>query len=231
MVSEDAKEVHIKMCIDRLTKLTGNYPQIKEIESSIIVAFEMIKESYQKSGKLLLCGNGGSASDCEHIVGELMKGFLLKRKLSETAALLLKKCGADTNMLNNLEEALPAVSLVAHTSFISAWCNDNDADYMFAQQVYALGNAGDILWAISTSGNSVNVINAAITARAKGIKVIGMTGRKGGKLQEYADAMIRVPSDETARIQELHIPIYHEICAMLENYFFGSDETDEVENI
>lgn len=203
-----------------LEVLLKNYPQLEIIEDNIRQAFHTIQESYEKRGKLLLCGNGGSASDCEHIVGELLKEYQLRRKISEKMDRALRKYGADEKMVSNIVGSLPAIALTSHISFITAYCNDNHADYLFAQQLYALGNSGDVLWAISTSGNSVNVINAAIVAKAKNIKIIGLTGQSGGKLKEFADVLINVPSDNTARIQELHIPIYHTLCEMLENYFF-----------
>ena len=149
-----------------------------------------------------------------------MKEYRLRRYIPEEKTEALKRYGADEWMLKNIVGALPAIALTSHSSFITAYCNDNHADYIFAQQLYALGNPQDILWAISTSGNSVNVLKAAIVAKAKGMQIIGMTGKSGGKLKDYADALICVPADDTARIQEMHIPVYHTICGMLESYFF-----------
>lgn len=213
------------MAETQVMQLLLNYPQLEVIEKNIIQAYEMMCRCYEGKNKVLLCGNGGSAADCEHIVGELMKVFWVKRRLPETEEEKLRKCGADSAMLENIVEALPAISLTSHVSFLTAFCNDNSAEEMFAQQLYVLGNPGDVLWAISTSGNSANVINAAIVARAKGIKVIGMTGASGGKLAEYSDVLMNVPSEITARIQEMHVPIYHTICAMLEGHFFATEES------
>ena len=213
------------MAETQVMQLLLNYPQLEVIEKNIIQAYEMMCRCYEGKNKLLLCGNGGSAADCEHIVGELMKVFWVKRRLPEREEEKLRKCGADSAMLENIVEALPAISLTSHVSFLTAFCNDNSAEEMFAQQLYVLGNPGDVLWAISTSGNSANVINAAIVARAKGIKVIGMTGASGGKLAEYSDVLMNVPSEITARIQEMHVPIYHTICAMLEGHFFAREES------
>ncbi len=213
------------MAETQVMQLLLNYPQLEVIEKNIIQAYEMMCRCYEGKNKVLLCGNGGSAADCEHIVGELMKVFWVKRRLPEREEEKLRKCGADSAMLENIVEALPAISLTSHVSFLTAFCNDNSAEEMFAQQLYVLGNPGDVLWAISTSGNSANVINAAIVARAKGIKVIGMTGASGGKLAEYSDVLMNVPSEITARIQEMHVPIYHTICAMLEGHFFAREES------
>lgn len=214
----------MRMRADEMERLLRNYPQMEAIEENIWQAFYILCECFEKQGKLLLCGNGGSASDCEHIVGELMKEYQIKRKIPNDINRALREYGADEKMLENIVGALPAMSLTSHISFITAYCNDNDADYIFAQQLYALGNSKDVLWAISTSGNSINIIKAAIVAKAKGIKVIGMTGRSGGALKEYTDVLINVPSDCTARVQEMHIPVYHAICGMLEDCFFGELE-------
>ncbi len=205
-----------------MEQLLSNYPQLEIIEKNIVRAYELICQCYENKNKVLLCGNGGSAADCEHIVGELMKGFLVKRRLPKEDEDRFRMYGADETMISNIVEALPAVSLTSHISFLMAFCNDNSAEDMFAQQLYVLGNPGDMLWAISTSGNSANVIKAAIVAKAKGIKIIGMTGGGGGKLAEYSDVLLDVPSDITARIQEMHIPIYHTLCAMLESHFFAA---------
>lgn len=211
----------MRMTKTEIVQLLLNYPQLEVVEKNIIQAYELIRLCYQDKSKLLLCGNGGSAADCEHIAGELMKEFLVKRRLPEREKDRLRMYGADQTMIENLVEALPAISLTSHISFLTAFCNDNSAEDVFAQQLYVLGNPGDVLWAISSSGNSANVIRAAIVAKVKGIKIIGMTGISGGKLAEYSDVLINVPSDVTARIQEMHVPIYHTICAMLESYFFA----------
>lgn len=207
-----------------MEQLLSNYPQLTIIKSNIMQAYELIRSCYENKKMILLCGNGGSAADCEHIVGELMKEFVVKRKLPKREEEQLRMYGADEEMVSNIVEALPAISLTSHISFLTAFCNDNSAEDMFAQQLYVLGKPGDVLWAISTSGNSMNVIKAAIVAKAKGIKIIGMTGASGGKLAQYSDVLISVPSEITARIQEMHVPIYHTICSMLEAHFFAEKE-------
>lgn len=207
--------------MDKLDGLIKNYSKLRESKNSILAAYERIRDSYENGGKLLLCGNGGSAADCEHIAGELLKEFQLKRPLPEEFKKMLRASGADEVLIKNIVGALPAISLTSHISYLTAYCNDNEAEYMFAQQLYALGKKGDVLLAISTSGNSANIISAAIVAKAKEIPVVALTGKSGGLLREYADVLINVPEEETARIQELHLPIYHVLCGLLEEYFFG----------
>ena len=178
---------------------------------------------YERKRKLLVCGNGGSAADAEHIVGEMMKGFCLPRQLSDTdKAQLASVAGDDAILLGTkLQYGLAALSLVSHSALITAAANDQDGQLIFAQQVWGLGQAGDILLAISTSGTSHNVLLAAKTARAKNMLVIGLTGATGGKLAGLCDITIGVPSDNVARIQEMHLPIYHHICASVEAHFFA----------
>lgn len=211
----------------KIEELLKNYPQLKEIQDNIWEAYCVMRDCYVNHGKLLLCGNGGSASDCEHIVGELLKEYQVKRMISAEMQKSLKKYGADQNMIDNIVDALPAMTLTSYTSFITAYCNDNNSDYLFAQQMYVLGNPGDVLWAISTSGNSANVINAGIVAKARGLKIVGMTGHDGGRLKAYADVLLNVPSDRTARIQEMHVPVYHTICGMLEENFFNKEHLNK----
>ena len=192
-----------------------NYPQLNPIETSITTATDIIVSSYRNSGKVLLCGNGGSAADCEHIVGELMKEFLLKRPIPRSQAALYPD-----GFAQNLQGALPAIALTGHSSLSTAYANDANPEFVFAQQVYGLGNAGDVLIGISTSGNAKNVLNALITAKAKGMCTIGMTGSDGGELAKICGCAIKAPSNDTYRIQEYHLPIYHAICAMVESEFF-----------
>ena len=196
--------------------------EVKQIK--IDSAIERLIACYDNGGKLMICGNGGSAADCEHIVGELMKGFCLPRSLSSTDHnQLVTTCGEDAVFLGTkLQYGLPALSLVSHSSLITAIANDLDPDIIFAQQIWGLGKAGDTLFAISTSGNSRNVILAAKVARAKRIAVIGLTGRGGGLLAPHCDILIDVPSDDVARIQEMHLPIYHKICQSIEAHYFSS---------
>ena len=177
---------------------------------------------YEDGGKLLVGGNGGSAADSEHIVGELMKGFCKKRKISTDLAEKLENINEDLGLELGkcLQGALKAIAITGHTGLTTAFANDVDPNMIFAQQVYGYGDNKDILLCISTSGNSKNLIYAAITAKAKGMKVITLTGKDGGKLKEYSDISIIVPENETFKIQELHLPIYHALCLELEEFFF-----------
>ena len=194
----------------------------KNHTTKIAAALKLLVASYDAGGSLLVCGNGGSAADCEHIVGELMKGFCLPRSLSERDRdRLTAICGDDAARLcEKLQYGLPALSLVSHSSLITAIANDLDGDLIFAQQIWAMGKANDVLLAISTSGNSENILLAAKTARAKNMAVIGLTGAGGGKLAPLCDVLIDVPSNDVATIQEMHLPIYHEICRQLESHYF-----------
>lgn len=207
---------HIETLIDR-------YPKLIVCKEDIIKAFELILDTYSNERKLLVCGNGGSASDSEHIVGELMKEFKLKRKVYADQAEAMKAIDPDmgTTLAENLQGALPAICLTGHSSLTTAFMNDANADLVFAQQVNGYGKANDVFLGISTSGNSKNVCYAAITAKSKGLKVIGLTGAKESKLSTLADCCIRVPETETYKIQELHLPVYHCLCLMLEDHFFG----------
>ena len=192
-------------------------------DAQVAQAIAALITCYERDGKLLVCGNGGSAADAEHIVGEMMKGFCLPRCLSDTdKAQLASVAGDDAKLLGTkLQYGLAALSLVSHSALITATANDQDGQLIFAQQVWGLGQAGDILLAISTSGNSQNILLAAKTARAKNMLVIGLTGETGGKLAELCDIAITVPSDNVAQIQEMHLPIYHHICASVEAHFFA----------
>ena len=194
----------------------------KNHTAKITAALKLLIASYDAGGSLLVCGNGGSAADCEHIVGELMKGFCLPRSLSaHDRNRLTAICGDDAARLcEKLQYGLPALSLVSHSSLITAIANDLDGDLIFAQQIWAMGKANDVLLAISTSGNSENILLAAKTARAKNMAVIGLTGAGGGKLAPLCDVLIDVPSNDVASVQEMHLPIYHEICRQLESHYF-----------
>ncbi|MDF2684973.1 MAG: hypothetical protein K0S55_154, partial [Clostridia bacterium] len=186
-------------------------------------AFLILKQCYEKGGKLLICGNGGSAADSEHIVGELMKGFLLKRELPQKIKdKFQKEFPSEFNTFtDNLQGALPAISLNSQIALSSAFINDVKHDMVYAQQVYGYGKKDDVLLALSTSGNSLNVVNAVKTALVCELKVIGMTGITGGILNNLCDVVIKAPSDMTYKIQEYHLPIYHALCAMLEEEIFG----------
>lgn len=195
-------------------ELISRYPVLRVCENEIYSSYKIIKECYASGGKVLACGNGGSAADADHIVGELMKGFLLSRKINE------KALNGDDEILAHLQGALPAVSLDAHSALLTAFANDLDFDYAYAQQVYGLGNSGDVLVALSTSGNSASVVNAVRAAGAKGVKSIGITGSKDSLMSEKCDICIQLPDTETFKIQELTLPVYHCLCAMLEVDFF-----------
>jgi len=199
-----------------------NYPQLSGCTDDILSAYELLKNTYRNGGLIMTCGNGGSASDAEHIVGELMKSFKQKRTVTDEQRIALKDAFPDEGayFADHLQRAIPAISLVSQTSFSSAFINDVTPDLVFAQQVFGYGRAGDVLWAFSTSGNSKNVLNACKVARTFGVGTIGMTGAHGGKLLEICDVTIRVPACETFRIQEYQMPVYHAICAMLEAEFF-----------
>lgn len=202
--------------------LLTRYPQLQSVSVDMMAAFELMKNSFLDGGKLLIAGNGGSAADAEHIVGELMKAFTLPRKLDQQSqkALIDVDGSMGKILAENLQGALPAIALDGHMSLTTAYMNDVEPLLCFAQQVNGYGRAEDVLLAISTSGNSKNVLYAAVTAKAKGMKVIGLTGEKGSKLSQLADVCIRVPQTETYMVQELHLPIYHCLCLMLEEEFF-----------
>ena len=198
-----------------LDELYVRYPQLKCCEGEIAKAFDLLLTCYKGGGKVLTCGNGGSAADAEHIVGELLKKFRKHRDIDGGVAAKLP-----SELVAKLEGALPAVSLVSMSGILTAFANDVAWETAFAQQVYGLGNPGDVLIALSTSGNSANCVNAALVAKAKGLKVISMTGAGGGKLGELADAAVKAPESETYKIQELHLPVYHALCAAVEEELF-----------
>lgn len=203
--------------------LMERYPALSHLQSEIETAYCIIEASYANGGKLLVAGNGGSSSDAEHMVGELMKGFLLPRKCNDEMAARFKAVDPELGAVlsENLQGALPAIALHGHYALSTAFMNDCLPQLCFAQQVNGYGKSGDVFFGISTSGNSENVLYAAVTAKAKGMRVVGMTGEKESKLSAIADVCIRVPGTEAFRIQEYHLPIYHCICMMLEERFFG----------
>lgn len=214
---EERLEKHIDHLIDR-------YPKLIVCREDIISAYEILEEAYSSGRKLLVSGNGGSASDSEHIVGELMKEFKLKRRVFGEQAAALKEIDPELGqtLAEGLQGALPAISLTGHSSLTTAFMNDAMPELVFAQQVNGYGKPGDVYLGISTSGNSKNVLYAAVNAKAKGLHVIGLTGARENKLMKYADVCIRVPETETYKIQELHLPVYHCLCLMLEDKFFGN---------
>lgn len=208
--------------MDYVTQLIWRYPILKANEKEIRQLCDAVIKSYESGGKLLVCGNGGSCADAEHIVGELMKGFLKKRELSEktmsqmiTAVPELATVGID-----KLQQGLPAIALNSGAALTTAFANDCDPEMIYAQQVLGLGKKGDVFLGISTSGNAKNVYAAAAVAKAMGITTVALTGKTGGKLKDICDISVVVGEDETYMIQELHLPVYHAMCAMVEEYFF-----------
>lgn len=212
----DKMQKHIDLLIER-------YPSLEVCKESIIEAYLLMENCYKNGGKLLIAGNGGSAADSEHIVGELMKAFVLPRKLNDELknSLIKEDNELGTVLAENLQGALPAIALDGHLALSTAYMNDCEPLLCFAQQVNGFGNEGDVFLGISTSGNSKNVLFASICAKAKGMKVIGLTGEKDSKLMNIADVCIKAPAKETYKIQEYHLPIYHALCLMLEDRFFG----------
>jgi len=200
----------------RLNSLVETFPALESCRSEIQQTFDLLHEVYANDGKLLLCGNGGSAADSDHIAGELLKGFTCSRPLDDAW-----KTELGSDLSDKLQGALPAIPLTGFNSFHSAFNNDCDPYYSFAQLTWALGRAGDSLLCISTSGNSKNVIYATIVAHAKGLKTIGLTGQSGGELLNKVDVCIRAPASEVDKVQEFHLPIYHCLCLMLEDAFFA----------
>lgn len=213
---EPRLEKHIDLLMQR-------YPVLKTIKQEIIDAYFVMEECYEHDGKLLIAGNGGSAADSEHIAGELMKRFKTPRPVTPEMAEKLKAVDPvrGEDLAKNLERGLMAIPLVAHEALSTAYINDVDGLGVFAQQLFGFGRPGDVFLGISTSGNSKNVMSATVVARALGIKVIGLTGAKGGELALVADVSVKVPETETYMIQELHLPVYHCWCLMLEEKFFG----------
>ncbi len=207
---------HIDLLVER-------YPSLESAKEDIVAAYLLLEESYKNGGKLLVAGNGGSAADAEHIVGELMKGFKLPRKPEADFAEKLVEENQELGsvLAENLQGALPAIALDGHPALSTAYMNDCEPLLCFAQQVNGYGKSGDVFLGISTSGNSKNVLFAATTAHAKGMKVIGLTGAKDSKLKDMSDVCIKAPQTETYMIQELHLPIYHCLCLMLEDRFFA----------
>ena len=202
-----------------LSLLFERYPVLRACENELRAAFDALAAVYRSGHKLLVCGNGGSAADSEHIVGELMKGFLKRRPISAGDVAKLEAAGGN-EIASRLQGALAAISLPSQMSLLTATANDGNYDLTFAQQVYGLGRPGDALLAISTSGKSRNVCNAVIVAKAFGLKSIALTGKSGGELATLADVAIQVPSDNVAEIQELHLPVYHWLSTELEATFF-----------
>lgn len=199
----------------RIALLLSNYPQLEVCVPDIQAAFEVLRAGYAAGNKLLLCGNGGSASDADHISGELLKGFQSTRPLSAA-----QKEAFGEELSVHLQQSLPAIPLTAFSALSTAYTNDVSAEYIYAQLTLGLGVPGDMMLGISTSGNAVNVGHALKVARGKEMKTLGLTGETGGAMKPICDICICVPSRETFRIQEYHLPIYHALCLMLEDHFF-----------
>ncbi len=206
-----------------ITQLVERYPKLKDIAQDIMDAYVVMEACYQQDGKLLVAGNGGSAADSEHIVAELMKRFQAPRPVTKAYAEKLRSVDPKRGLelAQKLEKGLMAIALTSHGALATAYANDVDGTGVFAQQLFGFGRAGDVFLGVSTSGNSENIIKAAVVAKASGMKVLGLTGSGGGALAAVSDIAVRVPETETYRVQELHLPIYHCWCLMLETRFFG----------
>ena len=196
-----------------MENLLKRYPSLEVCKEDIENALKLMLDTYKNGGKVLVCGNGGSASDSDHIVGELMKGFKSKRYVTDERIAEDLRCG--------LQGALPAISLPSQTGVLTAFINDVDPDMMYAQLVHGYAKENDLLIGLSTSGNSKNVVNAARVAKALGAKTLALTGEKESKLSAICDVCIKVPETETYKVQEYHLPVYHYICLETEKYFFG----------
>lgn len=205
-----------------LDELVQRYPVLEQVKGHILAAYEMLRDCYEAGGKLLIAGNGGSCADSEHMVGELMKGFVKKRPVPAEFAEALTQADEELGpkLSAGLQGALPAIALTGHNALTTAFANDMDGQMAYAQQLYGYGRRGDVFFGISTSGNSINVRYAVAAAKAAGIKTIGLTGRDGGALKKICDVCIVVPEQETFKIQELHLPVYHALCLMLEEHFY-----------
>lgn len=216
------KETASKQTLD---VLLTRFPCLESIQSNLWSAYSMLKECYSRGGTVYLCGNGGSASDCEHITGELMKSFRRVRPLSAKELDRFEQEGGayGRELAEHLQKALPAISLSSQCALTTAITNDIGGDYIFAQQIYGYGRKQDVLFCISTSGNSENILLAALAARVAGVQVLSLTGRDGGRLATLSDVCIICPAQATEEIQEYHLPIYHALCAMLEEHFWGEN--------
>lgn len=205
-----------------IKELVSRYPALEKCEAEIRAAFGLLKNCYEAGGKLLVCGNGGSCADSDHICGELLKSFVKKREVEKSLFEKISEVDSEAGdfLAARLQGSLPAISLCAHSALMTACLNDVDGNALFAQQVMGFGNAGDVFLGISTSGNSKDVIYAAALAKAKGLKTIGLLGKDGGRLAKICDVSIIVPENETFKIQEFHLPIYHALCLQIEENFW-----------
>ncbi len=205
-----------------INQLCERYPVLTEIKEQILQAADLMESTAKAGKKILLCGNGGSAADCDHIVGELMKGFMSSRKMTEEQAARFAQVTPNAEaFINKLQRGIPAISLPAQAAVLSAFANDVDAAYVYAQLVFGYGTAGDLLIALSTSGNSKNVVNAVVAAKALGLKTLAFTGANDSQLSALCDITLKVPQTQTYLVQELHLPVYHYLCAEIERRLFG----------
>lgn len=207
---------------DILRDLMDRHPALASLEADMLATHSLLRDCFAAGGKLLVAGNGGAAADADHIVGELMKGFLKKRPLNDEVyqKMLALDRERGARLGEALQGALPAIALTEHSALSTAFANDRDSHAVFAQQVWGYGREGDVLLCLSTSGNAENLMLAAVTAHAKGMQVVLLTGEGGGRLSAVADAVIRVPARQTHLVQELYVPVYHALCMMLESDFF-----------
>lgn len=210
---------------EQVNDLLERYPVLGKCGREIEKAYTILCCAFENGKKVLIAGNGGSAADAEHIVGELMKGFANPRMIPEDMRrkLMITDPERGINLCEKLQGALPAMALTGHIALSTAYLNDVDGSLIFAQQLLGYGNPGDVFWALTTSGNSENILNAAVVAKAKGLKTIALTGKDGGLIRNIADVSIIVPEEETYKIQELHLPIYHTLCLMMENHFWSRE--------
>lgn len=206
---------------NELESFLEKYPSLRIVEKEITAAYDCFIEAYTAGRKTLVCGNGGSAADSEHIVGELMKGFEKRRPVSPEEKELFSSVPHGKTISEKLQKPLRAISLVSQSGVISAFANDVDADLVYAQQVFGYADKGDVLIALSTSGNSKNVVYAAETAKAVGTKTIAVTGRKESDLSSICDITIRLPAQSPKDVQEMTLPVYHFLCLAVENHFFN----------
>ena len=218
--------------MEYLEELTSRYPVLEAVKGDVLAAYEILRDCYAGGGKVMIAGNGGSCADSEHIVGELMKGFIKRRPVSEGEKEELVRQGSrmreETGIEENLGEelacclqgGLPAIALTGHNGLSTAFLNDVNGEMIYAQQLWGFAKPEDVFFGISTSGNSKNILYALTAAKARGLKTIILTGKDGGRLSKSADVSVIVPEQETYKIQELHLPVYHALCLMLEERFF-----------
>lgn len=204
-------------------QLFQNTPSLLPLEKPFQKAVSLLCDCFQQGGKVLTCGNGGSAADSEHIVGELMKGFLLKRPLTEAECTAIAETGCPNpeQFAKKLQRGLPAISLVSQTALLTAFLNDVEPEMIFAQQVFAYGKTGDCLLVLSTSGNSANTVQAAYAAKARGMQTIAFTGQKESKLSQICTLTLQAPATQTFRVQEYHLALYHALCGCVELTLFA----------